>query len=72
MHVYVNGQVKLSSMRGRQDFVDLIVDGNKTYPFENKIRTLCSVPNYLVWCIFDCNRKERNDGIYAGIGAEDW
>ena len=52
--------------------MDLKLEGNRTYPIENKIRTLCSIPNYLVWCLFDCNRKERRDAIYARIGAEEW
>ena len=59
-------------MRGRQDFVDLKLEENKTYPIENKMRTLCSVPNYLVWCLFDCNRKEREENIFAGVGSDEW
>ena len=26
----------------------------------------------MVWCIFDCDRKETDNAIYAGIGDEDW
>ena len=59
-------------MRGRQDFVDLKLEGNRTYPIENKLRTLCSIAHYLVWGLFDCNRNERDDAIYAGVGADDW
>ena len=71
IHVYVRGQVKLTKTKSRQDFVNLILEDNKTYPFENKIRTLCSVPNYLVWCLFDCNRKEINDGVNLGISSKE-
>ena len=52
--------------------MDLMLEGNRTYPIESKLRTLCSIPHYLVWGIFDCDRKERDDAIYAGIGDDDW
>ena len=59
-------------MRERQDFVDLMLEGKKTYPIENKLRTLCKISQYLVWGLFDCDRKVRDDAIYAGVGTDDW
>ena len=26
----------------------------------------------MVWCIFDCDRKETDNAIYAGVGDEEW
>ena len=73
VHAYITGHAKLSiDTPGGLDFVDLVLEGNKTHPIESKIRNLSSNPNCLVWGLFDCNRREINDSIYAGVNTDDW
>ena len=52
--------------------MDLILEGGRIYAIENKLRTLCSIAHYLVWSLFDCNKEERKNIIYAGACADDW
>ena len=52
--------------------MDLLLEDNRTYPIENKLRTFCSIPHYLVWGLFDCDRKQKDNSTYAGIGDDDW
>ena len=52
--------------------IQLKLEGNRVYPVENTLRTLSKLPCYLVWALFDCDRKERDEDVYAGIGEEEW
>ena len=52
--------------------VQIKLEGNRTFPVENALRTLSRNPCYLVWALFDCDRKERDEAVFAGIGDEEW
>ena len=34
---------------------------NGTFSIERTLRDLCTIPHYLVWALFDCDRKERRE-----------
>ena len=52
--------------------IQIKLEGNRVFPIENTFRTLSRNPCYLVWALFDCDRMERDEAIFAGIGDEEW
>ena len=52
--------------------IQLKLNNKVVYPIENAIRTLSKKPCYLAWALFDCDRKERDEAIYANISDGEW
>ena len=59
VHAYITGNACLN----QSNMVELKLEDaeNGTFSIESTLRNLCTTPHYLVWALFDCDRKERQD-----------
>ena len=57
VHAYITGDACL----GQRDMIEIKLDEAEsgTFSIEKTLRNLCTIPHYLVWALFDCDRKER-------------
>ena len=68
---YITGDVRLST-RKTKDMVQIKLEDERVFPVENAMRTFSRSPCYLIWALFDCDRKERDEAVNAGFSDEEW